>query len=154
MPPCALAELLACSEPLVASATRAPARSAETAAARPEAPLPITSTSKESAARTPRLYLISRITYVYPRAPLSGRSPDRGEQGFDLLGRGRPRVRLIAGAPGRRGGNLRQILFGHAEIAQTLEAGKTREYPGSVDRIGPDRRAEAGNFCRHELPVE
>ena len=46
MPPCALEELFAWSEPLVASATRAPARSAETAAASPEAPLPITSTSK------------------------------------------------------------------------------------------------------------
>ena len=46
MPPCAFDELFACSEPLVATATRAPARSAETAAARPEAPLPITSTSK------------------------------------------------------------------------------------------------------------
>ena len=50
MPPCAFEELFACSEPFVASATRAPARSAETAAARPEAPLPITSTSKEWAA--------------------------------------------------------------------------------------------------------
>ena len=49
MPPCALAELQAWSDPLVATATRAPARSAETAAARPEAPLPITSTSKERA---------------------------------------------------------------------------------------------------------
>ena len=46
MPPWALDELFACSEPFVASATRAPARSAETAAASPEAPLPITSTSK------------------------------------------------------------------------------------------------------------
>ena len=46
MPPCAFDELHACSEPFVATATRAPARSAETAAARPEAPLPITSTSK------------------------------------------------------------------------------------------------------------
>ena len=47
MPPCALAELQAWIEPFVASPTRAPARSAETAAASPEAPLPITSTSKE-----------------------------------------------------------------------------------------------------------
>src|SRR5438034_3919616 len=47
MPPCALAELQDWSAPLVANATRAPARWAETAAARPEAPLPITSTSKE-----------------------------------------------------------------------------------------------------------
>ena len=46
MPPCAFEELFACSEPFVATATRAPARSADTAAARPEAPLPITSTSK------------------------------------------------------------------------------------------------------------
>ena len=51
IPPCALAELHDCSEPFVATATRAPARSAETAAARPEAPLPITSTSKSAALR-------------------------------------------------------------------------------------------------------
>jgi hypothetical protein len=47
MPPCAFAELHDWSAPLVASATRAPARWADTAAARPEAPLPITSTSKD-----------------------------------------------------------------------------------------------------------
>ncbi len=47
IPPWALAELHDWSEPLVASATRAPARSADTDAASPEAPLPITSTSKE-----------------------------------------------------------------------------------------------------------
>ena len=35
MPPCALAELHDWSEPFAATATRAPARSAETAAARP-----------------------------------------------------------------------------------------------------------------------
>ena len=48
IPPCAFAELHAWIEPFVASPTRAPARSAETAAASPEAPLPITSTSKGS----------------------------------------------------------------------------------------------------------
>ena len=46
MPPCAFAELQAWSEPFVAIAARAPARSADTAEASPEAPLPITSTSK------------------------------------------------------------------------------------------------------------
>jgi hypothetical protein len=49
MPPCAFEELFACSEAFVASATRAPARSADTAAASPEAPLPITSTSNTTA---------------------------------------------------------------------------------------------------------
>ena len=53
MPPCAFAELHAWSVVFVASATRAPACSAETAAASPEAPLPITSTSKEASARAP-----------------------------------------------------------------------------------------------------
>ncbi len=52
IPPCAFAELQDGSEPFAASATRAPARSAETAAARPEAPLPITSTSKGIGAGT------------------------------------------------------------------------------------------------------
>ena len=47
MPPCAFAELQDWSEPFVATATRAPARCAETAAASPEAPLPTTSTSKD-----------------------------------------------------------------------------------------------------------
>ena len=47
MPPWAFAELQAWIDPFVARPTRAPARSAETAAASPEAPLPITSTSKE-----------------------------------------------------------------------------------------------------------
>ena len=46
MPPCAFEELHDWSEPFVATATRAPALDAETAAARPEAPLPMTSTSK------------------------------------------------------------------------------------------------------------
>ena len=52
MPPWALEELLACSVVLVATATRAPAATADTPAARPEAPLPITSTSKEVAEAT------------------------------------------------------------------------------------------------------
>ena len=54
MPPCAFAELQDWSEPLVATATRAPERCAETAAASPEAPLPITSTSKECLPATRR----------------------------------------------------------------------------------------------------
>src|SRR5690242_15369356 len=46
MPPWAFEELLACSDPFVARPTFPPARSAATAAASPEAPLPITSTSR------------------------------------------------------------------------------------------------------------
>ena len=49
IPPCAFAELHDWSDPLVARPTRAPARSADSAAASPEAPLPITSTSNELA---------------------------------------------------------------------------------------------------------
>ena len=52
IPPCAFDELFACSVVLVATATRAPARSAETAAARPAAPLPITSTSVRASRAT------------------------------------------------------------------------------------------------------
>ena len=52
MPPWAFAELHDWSEPFVATATRAPARWADTAPDRPEAPLPITSTSKEGSATT------------------------------------------------------------------------------------------------------
>ena len=45
MPPWAFAELQDWSDPFAATATRAPARSAETAALRPDAPLPTTSPS-------------------------------------------------------------------------------------------------------------
>jgi len=45
MPPCAFAELQDWSVPFAATATRAPARCAETAAESPEAPLPMTRTS-------------------------------------------------------------------------------------------------------------
>src|SRR5213075_1269672 len=56
IPPCALAELQDWSAPLVATATRAPALWADTAAASPDAPLPITSTSKKESATTVRPY--------------------------------------------------------------------------------------------------
>src|SRR5207247_2182307 len=56
MPPCALAELQDCTASFATSPTRAPARSADTAAASPEAPLPTTSTSNSSGASTRRLY--------------------------------------------------------------------------------------------------
>ena len=52
MPPCAFAELHDCSASFVTRATRAPAASALTAAARPEAPEPTTSTSYARAAVT------------------------------------------------------------------------------------------------------
>ena len=52
MPPCAFAELQDWSAPFVTSATRAPAASALTAAARPDAPEPTTSTSNVSGAAT------------------------------------------------------------------------------------------------------
>ena len=58
IPPCAFAELHAWSVVLVASPTAAPACAAETAAARPEAPLPTTSTSKERPAGTAGYYPI------------------------------------------------------------------------------------------------
>src|SRR5579885_3897130 len=64
MPPCAFDELFACREPLVARATRAPAASADKAAASPEAPLPITSTSKVCAACVTRL-TIPEISAAY-----------------------------------------------------------------------------------------
>ena len=59
MPPWAFAELQACRVVFVAMPTLAPAPSAETAAARPAAPLPTTSTSKEGASATRRSYTIS-----------------------------------------------------------------------------------------------
>jgi len=72
IPPWAFAELQAWIEPLVARAVRAPARYADTAAASPEAPLPITSTSKSAGWATPRCYhrcvilVISRFYSSYP----------------------------------------------------------------------------------------
>ena len=56
MPPCAFDELFACSVVLVATATLAPAPPAETAAASPAAPLPITSTSMGAPGATPECY--------------------------------------------------------------------------------------------------
>src|SRR3990172_11441477 len=73
IPPCALAELHACTVVFVARPTRTPARSAATAAANPEAPLPITSTSKEGRVGTGRMVaqvLIAVITDVYSRCSL------------------------------------------------------------------------------------
>src|SRR5947209_11760326 len=72
MPPCAFAELQDWIEPFVATATRAPARSADTAAARPEAPLPITSTSKGSLADT-ALRILANSSDIY-RLYLSARA--------------------------------------------------------------------------------
>src|SRR5215468_11459598 len=76
IPPWALAELHACSVLLVAIATRAPARSAETAAASPEAPLPITSTSKNGEPATAALYHRStnrnHNVLLFERAPAEG----------------------------------------------------------------------------------
>src|SRR5260221_2284046 len=80
MPPCAFAELHACSEPFVATATVAPARSAETAAARPDAPLPITSTSKERGAPIARgFYLIRCISVTYSRSQACTSIPEVNE---------------------------------------------------------------------------
>ncbi len=53
IPPCAFEELFAWSVVFVATATRAPARAAATPAARPEAPLPTTSTSSGAGASHP-----------------------------------------------------------------------------------------------------
>src|SRR3990172_2814967 len=68
IPPCAFAELHACTVVFVARATRAPARSAAAAAASPEEPLPITSTSNEACIGTGRMIahiLITVITHRY-----------------------------------------------------------------------------------------
>src|ERR1043166_3928309 len=101
MPPCAFEELFACREPLVASATFAPDRSADTPAARPEAPLPITSTSKDGtvAAIATTIPEISRFYALFTAAVSKGGavSPDRLEQRGDLGGRRGMRVRLVAG---------------------------------------------------------
>ena len=65
IPPWALAELQDWIDPFVASATRAPAVCADTAAASPEAPLPTTSTSKLPFCDTAvQLYPSSLITAI------------------------------------------------------------------------------------------
>src|SRR5437899_2370108 len=104
MPPCAFEELFACSEPLVASATRAPERWAETAAASPEAPLPTTSTSKCWASpATARLYLrLAKFIHCSQRrwgnAPFFCSLPDGPKEREDLVGRGGARVCQVPGA--------------------------------------------------------
>src|SRR5438445_9993670 len=90
MPPCAFAELHDWSAPFVASATRAPARSADTAAASPEAPLPITSTSKESRSDTS-----SRLYQRLGEIIVEGRSPAHSDDVAltpEEVGGGGPRV--------------------------------------------------------------
>src|ERR1051326_1837448 len=105
MPPCAFDELFAWSEPFVASATRAPARSAETAAARPDAPLPMTSTSKEvAAAAIGRLYLIAGMSNAYCRKAAalsrSGEAAPGSLQGTPAVDwRGCRRVRQLPRQP-------------------------------------------------------
>src|SRR3970040_369580 len=108
MPPCAFAELQAWRVVFVASPTRAPARSAETAAARPDAPLPMTSTSQEQPLSTGRIvgyFLIAVISSRYSKAEsaavtqriTSARGHARGDRQADLHHR-RP------GGPSGRGG--------------------------------------------------
>src|SRR4051812_12814686 len=146
MPPCAFEELFACSEPFVATATRAPARSAETAAARPEAPLPITSTSKESVSGTPS---------TLPNSPNANHenhlSEDAPEELLELGRRGRPRVPFVAHAPGRHLGDRGQVALGHAEVSEALEAAEAREL---LDGVRLDRAPERADRVRHDLLVE
>src|SRR5207253_3047842 len=125
MPPCAFDELFACSEPFVATATHAPARSAETAAARPEAPLPITSTSKGTGAVTPA------TVPPWPNPTHEERlSPDRVEKLLDLVRRCRLRVPLVPGAAGRHLGHAAQAVLRHAEVAEPLEPAEPRQLRG------------------------
>src|SRR4029079_15570539 len=95
MPPCAFAELHACNVVFVAMATQAPACTADVAAASPEAPLPITSPSKEPSRHTERILaqiLISVISLSYWAGRRTGRplsiakrlhSPAHGDPGRD-----------------------------------------------------------------------
>src|SRR5688500_3530123 len=148
MPPCALAELQEGSESLVARATRAPERSAETAAASPEAPLPITSTSKGFGAATgekpTRLTLMPLISDRYgssvpgwlggaPAADTSARAtePPRGLDADD------DEKRI---ARGRHNSAPRIVLEGIP--AQVPEAGRER---------GPKKRGN--RCCAHEASL-
>src|SRR5262245_15318334 len=138
IPPCALAELHDCPDPFAAIATLAPARSAETAAARPEAPLPITSTSKgtgsamgtesnslrnrrDNAAlselRALSLRRLRDVSDTYLRQGL----PDGAKKPLDLRGRGRSRHREIAGPRRRRGRHRRQLRCRDAEVVEPAE---------------------------------
>src|SRR4051794_38177082 len=140
MPPWALDELFAWRLPFVARATRAPARSAETAAASPEAPLPITSTSKGTAA------VMEPTLPNSPNATHQARlSPDRRQELLDLACGRRSRVALVA-LPGRRHlGYGAQPVLGHAEVPEALEAAEASQLLHLPRRIAgrADRRAEA-----------
>ena len=153
IPPCAFEELFAWSEPLVATATRAPERSAETAAARPEAPLPITSTSNGSppdtwrtlpdcANQTHQEALIDRSSGASPRSPPAW--PDGG-------------CACSPFCPAAAAATAGSSSSGTAKSAQALEAAEPCELldlrgrivrrpdrrPEALDRLGRDRRVEA-----------
>src|SRR5947207_15692194 len=122
IPPCALAELQDWSAPFVASPTRAPLRAAETAAASPEAPLPITSTSNERSATTHRCY---HGKANVPDYCCLFKSPDRSKQRFDLGRRRGTRVRLVSRALCGCLGDRRQLALRHSEVTEPLEAAET-----------------------------
>src|SRR6476619_3551614 len=86
MPPCALAELQAWSVVFVAIATRAPVLDADTAAASPAAPLPITSTSSWPLPRMGRI--VADGPYVCHYRSLSNSYPNAG--GLDSPAHGNP----------------------------------------------------------------
>src|SRR5579862_6421624 len=139
MPPCAFDELFAWSEPLVASATRAPARSAETAAASPEAPLPITSTSKLRAdSLTGGTIPVISESYALFTDLVGKQSVDRAEELQNLARAGRARVRLVATALRCRLGDLGQLLLRNGEVAQAVEAAEERQLARARDSICPD----------------
>src|SRR4051812_23949403 len=165
MPPCAFAELHAWSEPFVASATRAPACSAETAAARPEAPLPITSTSKAAAGTraddtSSRLIRLIRCCYdagdtlksPAPPADHYVHDPDV----LDPLARRRTHDRrLHAVGPGRaplpgEGHDHGRSRAGRCgRVDRELPAGGARA-PGPPARVGHLRRHRPRRVRRHD----
>src|SRR5262245_20847284 len=140
MPPCALAELHDWSDPLAATATRAPARSAETAADRPDAPLPTTSTSKPAGSLTLRT-----LADIPNPCDNQGLSVDLVKKRLDLGGCRRARVRLVAGARCGCSRDVSKLVLGHAEVAQPAEAAEPGELLDFRRRVvrRPDRRAEA-----------
>ena len=129
MPPCAFAELHAWSVVFVAIATRAPARSAETAAASPEAPLPMTSTSKEAPARMGRILaqiLMRVITFVI------------GGHRIDTSRRHGPNERLHSPAHGNPGRDRQ------ADVHHRRSRGHPRRGGGADERAERRRRRREG----------
>src|SRR5947208_5015310 len=103
-------------------------------ASKPTKALPSTTTAAPAAHRHP----------VPAKRRRASRLVHAAEELRDLVGRGRPRVRLGPWAHRRGFGDLIQLVLGHGQVTKSPEAAETRQLLGPSDGIvGAHRLAEA-----------